>query len=79
MIVVSNTSPLIPFLAKVEQFSLMPQLYGRILIPCAVHEELLDSRAGDTVITAVRSAIRMHKPITETRFLCLPWRNPVSS
>ncbi|QNH57507.1 hypothetical protein [Limnospira indica] len=78
MIVVSNTSPL-SHLAKVEQFSLMPQLYGRILIPCAVHEELLDSRAGDTVITAVRSAIRMHKPITETRFLCLPWRNPVSS
>ncbi|WP_048895303.1 hypothetical protein [Limnospira indica] len=78
MIVVSNTSP-ISNLAKVGQLNLMPQIYGRILIPCAVHEELLDSRAGDTVITAVRSAIRMHKPITETRFLCLPWRNPVSS
>ncbi|MET0112745.1 MAG: DUF3368 domain-containing protein [Limnospira maxima] len=55
MIVVSNTSP-ISNLAKVGQLNLMPQLYGRILIPCAVHEELLDSRAGDTVITAVRSA-----------------------
>lgn len=33
MIVVSNTSPL-SNLAKVGQFTLMPQLYGRILIPC---------------------------------------------
>jgi len=40
MIFVSNTSP-ISNLAKVGQLSLMPQLYGRILIPCAVHEELL--------------------------------------
>ncbi len=55
MILVSNTSP-ISNLAKVGQLSLMPQLYGRILIPCAVHEELLDIRAGNTVITAVRSA-----------------------
>ncbi|MFY7804676.1 MAG: hypothetical protein ACOVQ7_14740 [Limnoraphis robusta] len=55
MIVVSNTSP-ISNLAKVEQLNLIYQLYGRILIPCAVHEELLDPRAGDTVITAVGSA-----------------------
>lgn len=55
MIFVSNTSP-ISNLAKVRQLSLMPQLYGRILIPCTVHEELLDIRAGNTVITAVRSA-----------------------
>ncbi len=58
MIFVSNTSP-ISNLAKVGQLSLMPQLYGRILIPCAVHEELLDLRAGNTVITAVRSATWM--------------------
>ncbi|WP_413164282.1 DUF3368 domain-containing protein [Capilliphycus salinus ALCB114379] len=55
MIVVSNTSP-ISNLAKVGQLNLIYQLYGRILIPSAVHEELLDQRAGDTVITAVRSA-----------------------
>lgn len=55
MIVVSNTSP-ISNLAKVGQLSLMPQLYGSILIPYAVYEELLDPRAGETVITAVRSA-----------------------
>jgi predicted nucleic acid-binding protein len=55
MIIVSNTSP-ISNLANVGQLSLMSQLYGRILIPCAVYEELLDPRAGETVITAVRSA-----------------------
>ncbi|WP_233258802.1 hypothetical protein [[Phormidium] sp. ETS-05] len=55
MIVVSNTSP-ISNLAKVGQLSLISQLYGRILIPDAVYEELLDPRAGETVITAVRSA-----------------------
>ncbi|MFM7219512.1 MAG: DUF3368 domain-containing protein, partial [Nodosilinea sp.] len=56
MIVVSNTSP-ISNLAKVGQLNLMQQIYGRILIPCAVHEEILDDRAGETVITAVQSAI----------------------
>lgn len=55
MIIVSNTSP-ISNLATVGQLSLMSQLYGRILIPRAVYEELLDPRAGETVITAVRSA-----------------------
>jgi hypothetical protein len=55
MIIVSNTSP-ISNLAKVGQLNLMQQLYGTILIPIAVHEELLDKRAGETVITAVQSA-----------------------
>jgi predicted nucleic acid-binding protein len=34
----------------------MQKIYGRIVIPCAVHEELLDERAGETVVTAVLSA-----------------------
>ncbi|MBW4441850.1 MAG: DUF3368 domain-containing protein [Plectolyngbya sp. WJT66-NPBG17] len=34
----------------------MYQLYGVILIPNAVYDELLDERAGETVITAVQSA-----------------------
>jgi uncharacterized protein len=53
--IISNTSP-ISNLAKVGQLNLMQQIYGKILIPCAVHEELLDERAGETVITAVQSA-----------------------
>lgn len=55
MIVVSNTSP-ISNLAKIGQLNLIQQLYGRILIPDAVYEELLDERAGETVIRAVQSA-----------------------
>jgi len=55
VIIVSNTSP-ISNLAKVGQLSLMQKIYEEILIPCAVHEELLDQRAGETVVTAVRSA-----------------------
>jgi len=53
--IVSNTSP-ISNLAKVRQLDLIQQLYGVILIPNAVYEELLDERAGETVITAVQSA-----------------------
>ncbi|WP_276752986.1 DUF3368 domain-containing protein [Chlorogloeopsis fritschii] len=34
----------------------MQQLYRAILIPSAVYEELLDERAGETVITTVQSA-----------------------
>lgn len=56
MTIVSNTSPL-SNLAKVGQLDLLPQLYGKILIPSAVREELLDERAGETIIFAVRSAI----------------------
>jgi uncharacterized protein len=56
MTIVSNTSP-ISNLAKVGQLNLMQQLYKTILIPAAVYEELLDERAGETVVTAVQSAI----------------------
>lgn len=55
MTIVSNTSP-ISNLARVGQLNLIQQVYGTILIPTAVYQELLDERAGETVITAVRSA-----------------------
>ncbi len=47
----------------------MQQIYGRILIPCAVHEELLDERAGETVITAVQSATWMEIQSVQNREL----------
>lgn len=56
MIIVSNTSP-ISNLAKVGQINLLKQLYKTVLIPTAVHDELLDERAGETVVKAVKSAI----------------------
>lgn len=55
MIVVSNTSP-ISNLAKVGQLTLLQEIYDTILIPSAVHNELLDERAGEAVITAVQGA-----------------------
>lgn len=55
MPIVSNTSP-ISNLAQVGQLNLIQQLYESILIPTAVYEELLDERAGKSVITAVQSA-----------------------
>jgi uncharacterized protein len=55
VIIVSNTSP-ISNLARVGQLSLMQKIYGRILIPYAIREELPDERAGETVVTEVQSA-----------------------
>lgn len=55
MTVVSNTSP-ISNLAAVRQLNLLQQIYRTILIPVAVYEELMDERAGETVIAAVRAA-----------------------
>lgn len=39
MLVVSDTSP-INYLVLLQQDSLLPALYGRVVIPPAVHEEL---------------------------------------
>jgi uncharacterized protein len=55
MVIVSDTSP-ISNLAKVGQIHLLQKLYKTVLIPTAVYDELLDKRAGVTVISAVQSA-----------------------
>lgn len=44
MIVVSNTSPL-RYLLLIEEIELLPQLYGRVMIPQAVYDELSSSSA----------------------------------
>ncbi|MBL8212640.1 MAG: DUF3368 domain-containing protein [Bryobacterales bacterium] len=44
MLVVADTSPL-NYLVWIAQADLLPQLYERVLLPSAVHRELLDSRA----------------------------------
>ena len=50
--VVADTGPLIA-LARVEHLELLPRLYGRIIVPSAVHDELaLDSdRPGARVLS----------------------------
>jgi hypothetical protein len=77
MIIVSNTSP-ISNLAMVGQLNLMQQLYERILIPTAVYEELLDKRAGETVITAVKSAMWLKIQPVQNQELVNELRNRVN-
>jgi hypothetical protein len=75
--IVSNTSP-ISNLAKVGQLNLIPQLYGTILIPTAVYEELLDEQAGETVITAVQSAVWLETQSVQNQELVSELRNRVN-
>ena len=77
MPIASNTSPL-SNLAKVGKLNLIQQLYGMILIPTAVYEELLDGRAGETVITAVRSASWLEIQPVQNQELVSELRNRVN-
>src|SRR5437660_12013259 len=49
---VSNTTPL-RYLIAIEQEHLLGQLFARVFIPVAVHEELTDSRAPEMVRSRV--------------------------
>ena len=44
MIVVADTTP-INYLILIEEIDVLPKLYGRVIIPRAVNEELMRSRA----------------------------------
>jgi predicted nucleic acid-binding protein len=48
MIVVADTSP-INYLILIDQIGILEVLYGRILIPHAVHEEMLSPKAPQSV------------------------------
>ena len=48
MLVISDTSPLC-YLLLIEQVDLLPQLYGRVIIPQAVQDELADGRSPENV------------------------------
>jgi uncharacterized protein len=54
MIVVSNTSP-INNLAAIGQLGLLQQLYGKIVIPRAVYQELLNAGTTDPGVLAVQT------------------------
>ena len=54
MIVVSNTSP-ISNLAAIGQLGFLQQLYGNVIIPKAVYQELRDSGATDPATLAVQT------------------------
>jgi predicted nucleic acid-binding protein len=51
---VSNTTPL-RYLIAIEQEHLLGQLFDRVFVPVAVHEELIDARTPETVRRCVLS------------------------
>lgn len=54
MIIVSNTSP-ISNLAQVGRLEILQQIYGKIIIPTAVYNELTAEGAGDIVAIPVKT------------------------
>jgi predicted nucleic acid-binding protein len=50
MIVVADTTP-VNYLILIGEIDVLAKLYGRVVIPRAVHEELADSRAPEGVRT----------------------------
>ncbi|NER48099.1 MAG: DUF3368 domain-containing protein [Symploca sp. SIO1B1] len=66
MIVVSNTSP-ISNLAAIGQLELLEQLYGNVIIPPTVYQELINSGDTDPGTLAVKTLdwIKI-QPITES-------------
>lgn len=54
MIVVSNTSPL-SNLAAIGKLELLQQLYGKVFIPTAVYQEIIDSGETDPATLAIQT------------------------
>ncbi|MBD2035637.1 DUF3368 domain-containing protein [Leptolyngbya sp. FACHB-321] len=54
MIVVSDTSP-ISNLAAIGQLVILQQLYSEVIIPTAVHQELLNSGSEDPAVLAIQT------------------------
>lgn len=48
MLVISDTSPLC-YLLLIDQVDLLPQLYGQVIIPQAVQDELANARSPEVV------------------------------
>lgn len=54
MIVVSDTSP-ISNLAAIDQLELLQQIYGSVIIPTAVYQELINSGDTDPAVLAIKT------------------------
>ena len=74
MTIVSNTSPILN-LAKIGQIDLLQKLYETVLIPTAVYDELLDPRAGESIIKAVQSANWLEVQVVQNQQLVGDLRN----
>jgi predicted nucleic acid-binding protein len=67
MIVIADTTPL-NYLVLIDHANLLPRLYGRVLIPHAVYEELQAAGAP----ASVRDWAAHHPPWLEVRPACFP-------
>lgn len=54
MITVSDTSP-ISNLAAIRQLVILQRLYNEVIVPTAVHQELLNSGAEDPAVLAIQT------------------------
>ena len=61
MIVVSDTSPLV-YLGKLGRLDLLPQLYGRVVVPPAVHDELMRGMPAEPALQHVGTWIEVSAP-----------------
>jgi predicted nucleic acid-binding protein len=68
MIVIADTTPL-NYLVLIDQPNLLPHLYGRVLIPPAVYEEL----QAEGTPAPVRDWAANHPAWLEVRPVLLPW------
>lgn len=68
MSVVSNASPLIN-LARIDQLDLLPRLYGELLIPEAVWEEVVIEGAGQPGADEVKAATWIKRQAVANRSL----------
>ena len=50
MVVIADASPL-PYLVEIDCHDILPQLFGRVLIPVAVAQELQHGRTPENVRT----------------------------
>ncbi len=65
MIVVADTSP-INYLILIKEIDILPQMYGRVVIPRAVREELLRPSAPEIVrnwISQLPAWLEVHSPM----------------
>ncbi|NJL09743.1 MAG: DUF3368 domain-containing protein [Calothrix sp. SM1_7_51] len=69
MIVVSDTSP-ISNLAAIGQLELLQKLYGSVIIPTAVYQEILNSGSTDPAVLAIQTA-RWIDTLSVTNFTLL--------
>jgi len=68
--VVSNASPLIN-LARIDQLDLLPRLYGELLIPEAVWEEVVIEGAGQPGADEVKAATWIKRQAVANRSLAM--------